>query len=1063
MSNYVTGFYTKDGVKKYDYNSLANLPESGTDITNTVISPNADYAEVGEWSDGNPNKEPRLGYFVAIAEVGDNTIKIRKATSTDDVRGVSVYNPAFSGNASRDKYGEDGELLPQYNYIGVMGIVEIIDNGRCDVNGRCMPDDNGTAIPSTNNMGYAVLERVDSTHVLIAVEPGADMIQRVKKDIENLEEQIGKGGGGGGVSPTVSVTEIESGHRLTITDVNGAQSFDVLDGAKGDDGYTPQKGEDYFTEEDIEEVATKAAGKVNALPLSGGTLTGQLKVQSGNPNGALVIGADVSANTVTEGKRKLGRVVMPVQENSTVPLLVLSADTMGDGSSTIGGSGQGHNRVEFGGRLGANTTTSPDSMAFTIAKSHNATDIAQKVYALEMNAEQARFNVQPKYGDKNLLTEDNLSDLATVDKVTEIDTWYDTREGVSDDGDGIQWTDTFAFLDDGGDEIKTGLIYQKIPITAGENITFSYDEENNAIAINATGGGSSTDDSMVGTWVFSDESLTHAVFDVSFEFVCGGTLFNRMFNSDESEMLLHYANANNDIEMLAYDSRWEDDFFKTITINEEPTDETFKSWLKANATKQGGGSIDTSNLATVDKIACMEQNQTVNSVSCSKSGIFWMVDGRMLDMDDFTIAEYNCDQNAPIAAGKGISFEVDDVNTVVKINAQGTIDKIIQMDTWYDGTTGICSDDRGISWADRVYIEAETTEADAEYYARVPIVAGDNVTFSVDEDNQVVKINAANGVKLVTMYTSYPTPTIADIITAIQEAGGDVGAVNFVQFTGFLQDCIAVQMKHYGGDTYKVTCVILSSLTLIYNADTGNVISASGTRIGDFLNYKISLTDVNDKTVDKIGYVDTWFNGPYEVSYDTYGISWTDVIEFELPNDTYHTTDIFFKTPLVAGDNVLLEADNENNVVKIHSLVGEICEAYSEDGVSYTANSNSIIASDMSQLIGRMITIIPNKTSTAANATLNVNGLGAKGLKRRNINQSGDYYSFVSASWLTAGYPIQVMYNGTYWLVESMPQPLATDLKGRVPVANGGVPTCSTSDNGKVLKVVNGVPTWVTA
>ena len=28
MSDYVTGFYTKDGIKKYDYNALANLPSS---------------------------------------------------------------------------------------------------------------------------------------------------------------------------------------------------------------------------------------------------------------------------------------------------------------------------------------------------------------------------------------------------------------------------------------------------------------------------------------------------------------------------------------------------------------------------------------------------------------------------------------------------------------------------------------------------------------------------------------------------------------------------------------------------------------------------------------------------------------------------------------------------------------------------------------------------------------------------------------------------------------------------------------------------------------------------
>lgn len=236
MSNYVTGFHTKDGVKKYDYNALANLPEAGTDITNTVISPNADYAEVGEWADGNPSGEDRLGYFVAIAEVGDNTIKIRKATPTDDVRGVSVYNPAFSGNASKNKYGADGELLPQYNYIGVMGIVSVIDNYRCEVGGRCMPSDDGTAIPSGNNMGYAVLERVDTNHVLIAVEPGADMIQRVKADVKAIEDQLksgGSGGSGGGVSPTVDVTPITGGHKVTITDAIDTEEFNVMNGQAG--------------------------------------------------------------------------------------------------------------------------------------------------------------------------------------------------------------------------------------------------------------------------------------------------------------------------------------------------------------------------------------------------------------------------------------------------------------------------------------------------------------------------------------------------------------------------------------------------------------------------------------------------------------------------------------------------------------------------------------------------------------------------------------------------------------------------------------------------------------
>jgi hypothetical protein len=243
LANPITGFDTKDGIARYDYNALANRPEDGT---GTIISGNADYAEVGEWEDGNPDAEDRLGYFVAIAAVEDNTIKIRKATSEDDVKGVTVFNPAFSGNAAAEKYISDGVLYPQYSYVGLMGIVSVIDNGTCTVGGRCMPANDGTAVPSSNNMGYGVLERIDASHVLIAVEPGADMIQRIKTDIKDIENKINSGelDGADGFSPTISVSPITGGHRITITDKNGTKYVDVEDG------------EDYvLTDADIVEIA----------------------------------------------------------------------------------------------------------------------------------------------------------------------------------------------------------------------------------------------------------------------------------------------------------------------------------------------------------------------------------------------------------------------------------------------------------------------------------------------------------------------------------------------------------------------------------------------------------------------------------------------------------------------------------------------------------------------------------------------------------------------------------------------------------------------------------------
>ena len=153
-----------------------------------VTSENVDYAEVGQWADGNINDEDRIGYFVAIDDTTEGRTMV-KATSTADVRGVTVDSPAFSGGYSADKADSNGELFKQYDYVAIMGIVPVIDNGTCTVNGRCMPADDGTAIPSTNNLGYQIIERIDSTRVMIALEPGVDMTQRIKTDIEELQNR----------------------------------------------------------------------------------------------------------------------------------------------------------------------------------------------------------------------------------------------------------------------------------------------------------------------------------------------------------------------------------------------------------------------------------------------------------------------------------------------------------------------------------------------------------------------------------------------------------------------------------------------------------------------------------------------------------------------------------------------------------------------------------------------------------------------------------------------------------------------------------------------------------
>lgn len=64
-----------------------------------------------------------------------------------------------------------------------------------------------------------------------------------------------------GISPAVSVAAITGGNRITITDAEGAKTFDVMDGAQGASG---ADGKDYvLTNTDKQEIAKTAAGLVD--------------------------------------------------------------------------------------------------------------------------------------------------------------------------------------------------------------------------------------------------------------------------------------------------------------------------------------------------------------------------------------------------------------------------------------------------------------------------------------------------------------------------------------------------------------------------------------------------------------------------------------------------------------------------------------------------------------------------------------------------------------------------------------------------------------------------------
>ena len=160
-------------------------------------STGADMAEFREWLDGNPDNEDRRGYFVTM-----NGMNIKIAEPGDYICGIISANPSLIGNNDEawmgryvfDEFGafvyedyeetdpETGEThtythyklnpdydptrtyefradRPEWDYVGLCGVINTLDDGTCEVNGFCKCGEGGVATASER--GYRVLERVN--------------------------------------------------------------------------------------------------------------------------------------------------------------------------------------------------------------------------------------------------------------------------------------------------------------------------------------------------------------------------------------------------------------------------------------------------------------------------------------------------------------------------------------------------------------------------------------------------------------------------------------------------------------------------------------------------------------------------------------------------------------------------------------------------------------------------------------------------------------------------------------------------------------------------------------
>lgn len=192
------------------------IDKTGSIYSNGILnSSGADYAEMFEWSDGNPSREDRRGLFVTLQNG-----KIRPANQSDQfIVGVVSGNPSVVGDVHDDQWhgmyeydifgtplweevkvpdrkDEDGNVLipahterrqkinpaydstkeytgrtkrPEWAAVGMVGKLVAVDDGSCQTDGWCMVSAGGIATASQERTRYYVMGRLDENHVKILI------------------------------------------------------------------------------------------------------------------------------------------------------------------------------------------------------------------------------------------------------------------------------------------------------------------------------------------------------------------------------------------------------------------------------------------------------------------------------------------------------------------------------------------------------------------------------------------------------------------------------------------------------------------------------------------------------------------------------------------------------------------------------------------------------------------------------------------------------------------------------------------------------------------------------
>lgn len=131
----------------------------------------------GVWGDNNPTGADRIGLFVTSS---NDNYDVMIANSNSYLSGVTVKNDAFLG----------GDTDAKYCVVQSLGVCTIQTAETVVAGDKVMPNDQGKAVKSNNDLGFRVVEVLEGNKAKIIFAPNNDMVQRIKADVQAVEASL---------------------------------------------------------------------------------------------------------------------------------------------------------------------------------------------------------------------------------------------------------------------------------------------------------------------------------------------------------------------------------------------------------------------------------------------------------------------------------------------------------------------------------------------------------------------------------------------------------------------------------------------------------------------------------------------------------------------------------------------------------------------------------------------------------------------------------------------------------------------------------------------------------